>query len=57
MLFLMIFSKLLKHSVIVAIDYWLATWTSMDNVNEFRNADDVQSAEKVGHTLELDRKA
>uniref|UniRef100_A0A8C0KH22 ATP binding cassette subfamily C member 9 n=1 Tax=Canis lupus dingo TaxID=286419 RepID=A0A8C0KH22_CANLU len=28
LLFLMIFSKLLKHSVIVAIDYWLATWTS-----------------------------
>uniref|UniRef100_A0A8B9MMF9 ATP-binding cassette sub-family C member 9 n=1 Tax=Accipiter nisus TaxID=211598 RepID=A0A8B9MMF9_9AVES len=34
LLFLMIFSKLLKHSVIVAIDYWLATWTSMDNANE-----------------------
>uniref|UniRef100_A0A8C2SU70 ATP binding cassette subfamily C member 9 n=1 Tax=Coturnix japonica TaxID=93934 RepID=A0A8C2SU70_COTJA len=49
LLFLMIFSKLLKHSVIVAIDYWLATWTSMDNVNEFRNADDVQSAEKTYH--------
>ncbi|KAJ7397283.1 ATP-binding cassette sub-family C member 9 [Pitangus sulphuratus] len=40
LLFLMIFSKLLKHSVIVAIDYWLATWTSMDNTNEARNADD-----------------
>ncbi|XP_053928984.1 ATP-binding cassette sub-family C member 9 isoform X8 [Cuculus canorus] len=40
LLFLMIFSKLLKHSVIVAIDYWLATWTSMDNSKEFRNADD-----------------
>ncbi|XP_074050394.1 ATP-binding cassette sub-family C member 9 isoform X3 [Macrotis lagotis] len=37
-LFLMIFSKLLKHSVIVAIDYWLATWTSdlngKDNIND-----------------------
>lgn len=43
MLFLMIFSKLLKHSVIVAIDYWLATWTSMDNENELRNADDAKS--------------
>uniref|UniRef100_A0A674JF60 ATP binding cassette subfamily C member 9 n=1 Tax=Terrapene triunguis TaxID=2587831 RepID=A0A674JF60_9SAUR len=31
LLFLMIFSKLLKHSVIVAIDYWLARWTSMEN--------------------------
>uniref|UniRef100_A0A7N9ALG1 ATP-binding cassette, sub-family C (CFTR/MRP), member 9 n=1 Tax=Mastacembelus armatus TaxID=205130 RepID=A0A7N9ALG1_9TELE len=28
MVFLMVFSKLLKHSVIVAIDYWLALWTS-----------------------------
>ncbi|XP_039625641.1 ATP-binding cassette sub-family C member 9 isoform X1 [Polypterus senegalus] len=28
LLFMMVFSKLLKHSVIVAIDYWLATWTS-----------------------------
>lgn len=24
----MVFSNLLKHSVIVAIDYWLAEWTS-----------------------------
>ncbi|XP_029456037.1 ATP-binding cassette sub-family C member 9 isoform X2 [Rhinatrema bivittatum] len=31
LLFLMIFSKLLKHSVIVAIDYWLANWTSNTN--------------------------
>ncbi|KAM9823722.1 LOW QUALITY PROTEIN: ATP-binding cassette sub-family C member 9 [Neosynchiropus ocellatus] len=28
MVFLMVFSKLLKHSVIVAIDYWLAIWTN-----------------------------
>uniref|UniRef100_A0AAV2IT57 ATP-binding cassette, sub-family C (CFTR/MRP), member 9 n=1 Tax=Knipowitschia caucasica TaxID=637954 RepID=A0AAV2IT57_KNICA len=28
MVFLMVSSKLLKHSVIVAIDYWLAFWTS-----------------------------
>lgn len=28
MVFLMMSSKLLKHSVIVAIDYWLALWTS-----------------------------
>ncbi|CAB1346304.1 unnamed protein product, partial [Coregonus sp. 'balchen'] len=28
MVLLMVFSKLLKHSVMVAIDYWLATWTS-----------------------------
>ncbi|XP_067415342.1 ATP-binding cassette sub-family C member 9 isoform X2 [Emydura macquarii macquarii] len=37
LLFLMIFSKLLKHSVIVAIDYWLARWTSMDNENKTVN--------------------
>lgn len=28
LVFLMVSSKLLKHSVIVAIDYWLAHWTS-----------------------------
>ncbi|NXJ48501.1 ABCC9 protein, partial [Spizaetus tyrannus] len=48
LLFLMIFSKLLKHSVIVAIDYWLATWTSMDNANEVRNFDD-KSTNKTYH--------
>lgn len=53
----MIFSKLLKHSVIVAIDYWLATWTSMGNANEFMNDDDVRSTEKVGHTLSLTEKS
>ncbi|NWS41739.1 ABCC9 protein, partial [Probosciger aterrimus] len=49
LLFLMIFSKLLKHSVIVAIDYWLATWTSMDNANEVRNAADDESTNKTYH--------
>ncbi|XP_066856784.1 ATP-binding cassette sub-family C member 9 isoform X6 [Anser cygnoides] len=49
LLFLMIFSKLLKHSVIVAIDYWLATWTSMDNENELRNAADAKSTKKTYH--------
>ncbi|ELW60555.1 ATP-binding cassette sub-family C member 9 [Tupaia chinensis] len=39
LLFLMIFSKLLKHSVIVAIDYWLATWTSEYNINSTGKAD------------------
>ncbi|NWH42938.1 ABCC9 protein, partial [Fregata magnificens] len=48
LLFLMIFSKLLKHSVIVAIDYWLATWTSMDNATEIRNVD-VKSTYKTYH--------
>ncbi|XP_014815052.1 PREDICTED: ATP-binding cassette sub-family C member 9 isoform X7 [Calidris pugnax] len=49
LLFLMIFSKLLKHSVIVAIDYWLATWTSMDNTNEVGNTDEVTSTNKTYH--------
>ncbi|KAM9846141.1 ATP-binding cassette sub-family C member 9-like [Aulostomus maculatus] len=31
MVFLMVSSKLLKHSVIVAIDYWLAVWTSSES--------------------------
>uniref|UniRef100_A0A674DRH0 ATP-binding cassette, sub-family C (CFTR/MRP), member 9 n=1 Tax=Salmo trutta TaxID=8032 RepID=A0A674DRH0_SALTR len=31
MVFLMVFSKLLKHSVMVAIDYWLAEWTAKGN--------------------------
>ncbi|XP_062990830.1 ATP-binding cassette sub-family C member 9 [Elgaria multicarinata webbii] len=35
LLFLMIFSKLLKHSVIVAIDYWLAQWTSKNGTQGF----------------------
>lgn len=41
LLFLMIFSKLLKHSVIVAIDYWLATWTSEYKINNTGKADQV----------------
>ncbi|EGW00565.1 ATP-binding cassette transporter sub-family C member 9 [Cricetulus griseus] len=39
LLFLMIFSKLLKHSVIVAIDYWLATWTSEYSINHTGKSD------------------
>ncbi|XP_060240413.1 ATP-binding cassette sub-family C member 9 isoform X6 [Meriones unguiculatus] len=39
LLFLMIFSKLLKHSVIVGIDYWLATWTSEYSINHTGKAD------------------
>jgi ATP-binding cassette subfamily C (CFTR/MRP) protein 9 len=41
LLFLMIFSKLLKHSVIVAIDYWLATWTSKYSITNTGKADQV----------------
>uniref|UniRef100_A0A8C8SXQ9 ATP binding cassette subfamily C member 9 n=1 Tax=Pelusios castaneus TaxID=367368 RepID=A0A8C8SXQ9_9SAUR len=45
LLFLMIFSKLLKHSVIVAIDYWLAKWT-MDNENKTVNSTNFKSSNK-----------
>lgn len=38
MVFLMVSSKLLKHSVIVAIDYWLALWTSSQTTNSDFNA-------------------
>uniref|UniRef100_A0AAY4EWL5 ATP-binding cassette, sub-family C (CFTR/MRP), member 9 n=1 Tax=Denticeps clupeoides TaxID=299321 RepID=A0AAY4EWL5_9TELE len=34
MVFLMVSSKLLKHSVMVAIDYWLAYWTSSSPHNK-----------------------
>ncbi|TTR20087.1 ATP-binding cassette sub-family C member 9 [Bagarius yarrelli] len=33
LLFLMVTSKLAKHSVMVAIDYWLAAWTSSEPKN------------------------
>ncbi|XP_072509634.1 ATP-binding cassette sub-family C member 9 isoform X3 [Notamacropus eugenii] len=48
-LFLMVFSKLLKHSVIVAIDYWLATWTSDLNGKDSMN--DYQSYYVAGFTI------
>uniref|UniRef100_UPI0037E82AF3 ATP-binding cassette sub-family C member 9 isoform X5 n=1 Tax=Semicossyphus pulcher TaxID=241346 RepID=UPI0037E82AF3 len=38
MVFLMVSSKLLKHSVIVAIDYWLARWTSSKINQNFTGA-------------------
>lgn len=38
MVFMMVSSKLLKHSVIVAIDYWLALWTSSKTDNSDVNA-------------------
>ncbi|XP_067247950.1 ATP-binding cassette sub-family C member 9 isoform X1 [Chanodichthys erythropterus] len=34
MVFLMVSSKLAKHSVMVAIDYWLAAWTSLNPNNQ-----------------------
>ncbi|XP_040004117.1 ATP-binding cassette sub-family C member 9 isoform X2 [Xiphias gladius] len=43
MVFLMVSSKLLKHSVIVAIDYWLAFWTS-SKTNQNASAGAVSNA-------------
>ncbi|XP_078091433.1 ATP-binding cassette sub-family C member 9-like isoform X2 [Mustelus asterias] len=40
LLFLLIISKLLKHSVMVAIDYWLAVWTSSNQANETETVTD-----------------
>lgn len=54
LLFLMIFSKLLKHSVIVAIDYWLATWTSEYSINNTGKADQVQWVLSLNHQGKLE---
>ncbi|XP_074554048.1 ATP-binding cassette sub-family C member 9 isoform X2 [Halichoeres trimaculatus] len=43
MVFLMVFSKLLKHSVIVAIDYWLAKWTTFKS-NQSQSIDAMTSS-------------
>uniref|UniRef100_A0A670KKY0 ATP binding cassette subfamily C member 9 n=1 Tax=Podarcis muralis TaxID=64176 RepID=A0A670KKY0_PODMU len=51
LLSLMIFSKLLKHSVIVAIDYWLAQWTSMTK-NGKALCSTEEPARKVGRHAE-----
>ncbi|XP_042595986.1 ATP-binding cassette sub-family C member 9-like isoform X10 [Cyprinus carpio] len=56
MVFLMVLSKLAKHSVMVAIDYWLAAWTSSNphnqsladpfiNATNYTKNDDTQIAE------------
>ncbi|XP_041441704.1 ATP-binding cassette sub-family C member 9 isoform X3 [Xenopus laevis] len=46
LLFLMIFSKLLKHSVIVAIDYWLASWTSkISNISNIQSDNGTSDSE------------
>lgn len=39
LVFMMVASKLAKHSVMVAIDYWLAAWTSnLDAINYNQNS-------------------
>lgn len=55
MVFLMLSSKLLKHSVIVAIDYWLALWTSC-KTNQSAGTDALNTTTTVNTanaTLEL----
>lgn len=57
MVFLMVSSKLAKHSVMVAIDYWLVAWTSSRNTpnQTFLNAtnytcnDDTQNAQHCSY--------
>ncbi|XP_046879251.1 LOW QUALITY PROTEIN: ATP-binding cassette sub-family C member 9-like [Hypomesus transpacificus] len=49
MVFLMVFSKLLKHSVMVAIDYWLAAWTSADKTNSSRAVRDSGPGNRTGN--------
>nr|XP_029138653.1 ATP-binding cassette sub-family C member 9-like [Labrus bergylta] len=54
MVFLMIFSKLLKHSVIVAIDYWIAKWTSAKtNHNITMNGNSTSSAQTENDSYHL----
>ncbi|XP_042595990.1 ATP-binding cassette sub-family C member 9-like isoform X11 [Cyprinus carpio] len=64
MVFLMVLSKLAKHSVMVAIDYWLAAWTSSNphnqsladpfiNATNYTKNDDTQIAEVTHHCLLL----
>ncbi|XP_052435495.1 ATP-binding cassette sub-family C member 9 isoform X4 [Carassius gibelio] len=64
MVFLMVSSKLAKHSVMVAIDYWLAAWTSSNphnqsladpfvNATNYTKNDDAQIAEVTHHCLFL----
>lgn len=61
MVFLMVFSKLLKHSVIVAIDYWLAEWTSfksnqsqfLETTNSSTTSSSSSSSEEVGISFHL----
>lgn len=49
MVFLMVSSKLLKHSVIVAIDYWLALWTS-SKTNQSTNGTDMFNGPSPAYT-------
>ncbi|XP_077324820.1 ATP-binding cassette sub-family C member 9 isoform X1 [Lithobates pipiens] len=56
LLFLMIFSKLLKHSVIVAIDYWLVKWTTEHRnisreTNELNSTDQNRTYYVVGFSI------
>ncbi|XP_048409960.1 ATP-binding cassette sub-family C member 9 isoform X1 [Stegostoma tigrinum] len=53
LLFLLIISKLLKHSVMVAIDYWLAKWTSSKQTSETDTMTDtsVQNYYKMWYSI------
>ncbi|XP_071358346.1 ATP-binding cassette sub-family C member 9 isoform X7 [Trachinotus anak] len=51
MVFLMVSCKLLKHSVIVAIDYWLALWTSSKTNQSAANATSLADSISSNTTL------
>ncbi|XP_044198859.1 ATP-binding cassette sub-family C member 9 isoform X2 [Thunnus albacares] len=54
MVFLMVSSKLLKHSVIVAIDCWLASWTSSKNQStgaDMSNGTDMSSGTSLATVI------
>lgn len=51
MVFLMVSSKLLKHSVIVAIDYWLALWTSSKTNQTADTVTDVSNGTRLAEDI------
>uniref|UniRef100_A0A8C9ZPT1 ATP-binding cassette, sub-family C (CFTR/MRP), member 9 n=1 Tax=Sander lucioperca TaxID=283035 RepID=A0A8C9ZPT1_SANLU len=53
MAFLMVSSKLLKHSVIVAIDYWLAIWTSSKTSQSAGAGQDVSNGSSLDDSYYL----
>lgn len=53
MVFLMIASKLAKHSVMVAIDYWLAAWTSSANATNYTSKNETMTNTEVNNATVL----
>ncbi|XP_056131630.1 ATP-binding cassette sub-family C member 9 [Lampris incognitus] len=51
MVFLMVSSKLLKHSVMVAIDFWLALWTSSKTNQNMGAGTGISTASGIGDSI------